>query len=152
MTWAVVFAIVALAVGVYASAIVQGDRRWWALGSLLVLFVIGSRLVTDAWRTWLLDGAEFCAVALAWTHGPQARLAARSYLAAIVVGSVCVGAAEALLRVGDSRLLVALLVLGFAAKLGLVPCTFWLPRPAARVPAMTNVLIVSVLDITGTRS
>jgi NADH:ubiquinone oxidoreductase subunit 2 (subunit N) len=96
----------------------------------------------------VLVAAELSAVALVWTCTEDgARDAARHYFAAIVVGTLCVGVAEALFQTSFARIAVALLVLGFGLKLGLVPFTFWLPQVAARVPVMTSVLIISVLDI-----
>ncbi len=45
------------------------------------------------------------------------------------------------------KLVVCLLIVGFALKLGLIPFYFWLPAVASAAAPMTTALIVSVVDI-----
>jgi len=150
------FTLLAFGIGLYAVSVPQGGRVWWMLASAIVVLVIAGKLTSASWAASIcLDLAELAAVALVWSHGtPEAIAAGRKYLYSIVPAIVCTTIALALIGTGANvpsaslqRLLVGLLVIGFALKLGLIPFYFWLPAVAASAPPMTTVLIVSVVDI-----
>lgn len=150
------FALLAFGIGLYAVSVPQGGRVWWMLASAIVVLVIAGKLTSASWAGSIcLDLAELAVVALVWSHGtPEAIAAGRKYLYSIVPAIVCTTIALALIGTGANvpsaslqRLLVGLLVIGFALKLGLIPFYFWLPAVAASAPPMTTVLIVSVVDI-----
>ena len=149
------FAVLALGIGLYAVSVPQ-RRVWWALAAAIVVLVIGSKLI-GASRTGsiFLDLAELAAVALVWSHGtPEAAAAGRKYLYSIVPAIACTLIAGALIGTAAEapgpavqKLVVCLLIVGFALKLGLIPFYFWLPAVASAAAPMTTVLIVSIVDI-----
>jgi formate hydrogenlyase subunit 3/multisubunit Na+/H+ antiporter MnhD subunit len=150
------FAMLALAIGLYAISVPQDGQKWWGLTAAIVVLVIVSKLIANSWAAAiLLDLAELAAVALVWLHGtPQAVDAGRRYLYSIVPAIACTLIAGTLIGTGAEplgpavqKLAVFLLILGFALKLGLIPFYFWLPAVAAAAPPMTTALIVSVVDI-----
>jgi multicomponent Na+:H+ antiporter subunit D len=151
-----IFLMLFAAVAAFAAAFPQGDRRWWVLFALLGLLVTSGMLLGDGWpRRLLLDLAAFVAVAMVWNRGtPEAARAGRTYLWLLCLAMVCLTGAElAIHNSADalgyawSRVIVALLVVGFGLKLALVPFYFWLPCVAASAAPMTTVLIVSVVDM-----
>jgi len=150
------FALLYVVTAVYAWAVPQGDRRWWVGAALLAGLVVSGLLAgTSLARTILLDLAALAAVGLVWIQpGKPARQAARTYLVMMVISIICVAAG--LLLGGESanlpsypldRIAVALLVIGFALKLALVPFFFWLPGVAAASAPMTTALIIATLDM-----
>ena len=150
------FLVLFAAVAAFAAAFPQGDRRWWALFALLGLLVTAGMLFGDGWpRRLFLDLAAFVAVAMVWNRAtPEAVCAARTYLGLLCLAVVCLTGAELAIHHSAgvpahpwNRAIVALLVVGFGLKLGLVPFYFWLPGVAASAAPMTTVLIVSVVDI-----
>jgi multicomponent Na+:H+ antiporter subunit D len=151
-----VFLVLLAGVAVFARAFPQGDRRWWGLLALLALLVMAGMLLGDGWpRRLLLDAGAFVAVAMVWNRGtPEARRAARTYLALLIVSVICLSAGLLLTQEGAgappdpwSRVAAGLFVIGFGLKLALVPFYFWLPGVAAAAAPMTSVLIVSVVDV-----
>jgi len=150
------FAVLALAIGLYAASVPQGGRAWWALASVIVVMVIAAGLLGDSLvGTILLALAELAGVALVWIHPtPQAAAAARIYLYSILPAIACTLIVFALVGTGANRpgpgvesLAVFLVIFGVALKLGLVPFYFWLPAVASAAAPMTTALIVSVVDI-----
>ena len=150
------FAVLAVAIGLYAVSVPQGDQKWWGLAASIVALVIASKLVGNSWVAAIfLDVAELAAAALVWSHGtPEAADAARKYLYFIVPGIVFTLIAGILMGTGAAapapavqKLVVALLIVGFTFKLGLIPFYFWLPAVASAAAPMTTALIVSMLDI-----
>lgn len=153
------FAVLALAMAVFARAVPQGGRRWWAWAAAAVALVLASRLA----QPWAGAGAvsalaalaELAAVGLVWSGGtPPARAAARQMLWAVGLGIALTAVGEHLLAAsaGDpagagARIAVTLLISGFALKLGLVPVCFWLPAVARASSAMTTALIVVIVDV-----
>jgi multicomponent Na+:H+ antiporter subunit D len=146
---------VLLMAGIYAAALCQGDRRWWLLAGLSGGLVLAAQAVQPPLvRMLLLDAAALASVALVWLQDGRA---GRLYLAAVLAGSLLVGAGLALSGVLAGSALqpeglagkaaVALLLVGFAIKLALVPFYFWLPPLAEHSSAMTAVLVVAVLDM-----
>jgi len=150
------FVVLALAIGLFAVSVPQGGRRWWGLAAAVVALVLGSGLADSTWiSAILLDLAELAAVALVWSHPtPEAAAAARKYLYSIAPAIACTLAALAVAEAGSAspgptleKIVVCLLIVGFALKLGLIPFYFWLPAVAAAAPPMTTALIISVVDI-----
>lgn len=153
------FVLVFACVAVYARAVPLGGRKWWMAATTLVVLLVAAFQVDGLARTLLLDAAVLAAVALVWYGGtPRAAQAARLYLVLALAGMACVTAALALtggLAGGAAaqpaaplaQLAVALLAIGFALKLALIPLYFWLPEVAASSTAMTSALIVATLDI-----
>jgi len=150
------FAVLALGIWLYAISVPQGGRTWWALTIAMVLLAIGGVLTSGSLiSTICLDLAELAGVALVWSHRTKpAEAAARTYLYAILPGIACTLLALALMGETGNRpaifvedLIVFLIILGFALKLGLIPFYFWLPAVASTAPPMTTALIVAVVDI-----
>src|SRR5208283_3201079 len=150
------FAVLACAIGLYAVSVPQVGRAWWWLAAAIVVLVIGSKLIGDSLTgTIFLDMAELAAVALVWSHGtPEAAAAGRKYLYSIIPAIACTMIALALIGTGEEplgpareKLVVCLVIVGFALKLGLIPFYFWLPAVASAAAPMTTALIVSVVDI-----
>jgi multicomponent Na+:H+ antiporter subunit D len=150
------FALLAGAIGLYAISLPQGGHVWWLLAVAIVVLVVGSRLLGDSLiGTILLDLAEFAAVALVWSQRtPEAASAARMYLCSIVPAVACTMIALVLIQAGGTRpgptiatIIVWLVIVGFALKLGLMPFYFWLPAVAAAAAPMTAALIISIVDI-----
>lgn len=153
--FAAVFALIFAWVAVYAVAIPQGDRRWWALLGGLVPLSLGSVLAPEGVaRMLVLDAAALLAVGLVWVRGSVGAVkAARTYLLLLLVAMICLGVGLGLLR-GSTPLphpldgiVVALFVVGFGLKLALVPFYFWLPVVAEQAAPMTTAVIVSVVDL-----
>ncbi len=149
------FAVLALGIGLYTLSVPQRGV-WWTLAAVIVVLVIASKLIgTSRAGTLLLDLAELAAVALVWSHGtPEAIAAGRKYLYSIVPAIACTLIALALIGTGVQapgpalqKLVVCLLIVGFALKLGLIPFYFWLPAVASAAAPMTTALIVSIVDI-----
>jgi formate hydrogenlyase subunit 3/multisubunit Na+/H+ antiporter MnhD subunit len=150
------FAILACAIALYAASVPQGDRMWWTLAAAIVALVIGGKLIGGSLTgAIVLDVAELAAVALVWSRRtPEAAAAGRLYLTAILPAIVFTLIASALIGSGGARpgpwienLVVWLVIVGFALKLGLMPFYFWLPAVASAAAPMTTALIVSVVDI-----
>lgn len=148
--------VLAVGIGLYAASVRQGGPVWWALATAIVALVLAGRWFGDSsLGVVFLDLAELAAVALVWSHATkEATAAARAYLYSIVPAIACTLIALALMGQAGSRpepaiesLVVCLVMVGFALKLGLIPFYFWLPAVAAAAPAMTTALIVSVVDI-----
>ena len=154
------FGIVFVSIAVYARAVPQGGQRWWIAAIILVgLLIIAFQIRSGLIRTLLLDGAVFAAVALVWVEdNPQAKQAARVYLAMAVGAMLCV--TIALVLTGElfgvegtrptypfDQIVVALLLIGFVIKLAFIPLYFWLPNIASSSSPMTTALIVATLDI-----
>src|SRR5208282_746622 len=150
------FAVLALGIGLYAVSVPQDGRVWWALALAIVVLVIASKLIGDSRVSAIvLDVAELAAVALVWSHRtPEAAAAGRKYLYSIIPAIACTMIALALIGTGEQplgpareKLVVCLVIVGFALKLGLIPFYFWLPAVASAAAPMTTALIVSVVDI-----
>jgi formate hydrogenlyase subunit 3/multisubunit Na+/H+ antiporter MnhD subunit len=150
------FAILAFAIALYAVSLPQGDRWWWILLAAIVALVIASKLIGGSLiAAIVLDLAELAAVALVWSRRTkEAAAAGRLYLFAILPAIACTLIALALIGGGGGRpdpwierVVVWLVLLGFALKLGLVPFSFWLPAVAAVAAPMTTAVIVSIVDI-----
>ncbi len=150
------FLCTALGVGLYAWAIPQGGARWWGFAAATVALVVASRLAgPSGLASVLADLAELVAVGLIWSRGtPQATEAARKYLTAIALGIVLTRLSGALIGTGVAapdgaagKIAVALLIVGFALKLALVPVYSWLPAVARASSAMTTALIIGVIDV-----
>ena len=149
-------AVLALGIGLYAVSLPQGGRAWWALaGSIVALVIAGLLTGGSLTGTICLDLAELAGVALVWSQATrEAAAAARAYLYSILPAIACTLIAFALIESGANRpgpavesLVVCLVIVGFALKLGLIPFYFWLPAVAAAAAPMTTALIVSVVDI-----
>ena len=163
INWNVIFSIffivlIALIV-VYSWVIPQGNKRWWGLALLLsVLVLVALQPVSELVRMLLLDAASFVAVALVWGQSLLAAKAAKTYLWLLILAVLCVGAGLYLAGIlggatmtqpgiVQTRLVVGLLIVGFAIKFALFPLYFWLPNVAKTTSPMTTVLIVGILDI-----
>lgn len=149
------FALLMVAVILYAIAVPQGGSRWWGFSLLAGIFVLAGMAAGEGWlRVILLDVAAFLAVALVWTQeAPKARLAARNYLIMMIVAIAFIAAGLYLVESGTmpasplDKVAAGLLIVGFCLKLALVPFYFWLPDVAEHSKPMTTALIVSIVDI-----
>jgi formate hydrogenlyase subunit 3/multisubunit Na+/H+ antiporter MnhD subunit len=156
--WGPVFSLVAavllLLVGIYSYASGLRSASRWLAGALLGGLVIAALWVQPLLpRILLLDAAALAAVALVWL---QNRKAGWLFLAAALGGSILVAgglyaaglfAGAALPAGGLDKLAIALLAVGFALKLALVPLYVWLPSLAESSSPMTAVLVIGLLDM-----
>lgn len=144
------FVLLAFGIALYAMSVPQGGATWWAFAATTVFLVLAGMVTESGWfSTILLDLAELTAVALVWSC-PAATQATRRYLGSITPAIACTLLAFALANSTSAAMqhfVVALLIIGFALKLGLIPFWFWLPAVAASAPPMTTALIISVVDI-----
>ena len=159
LTSSIFFTLLVALVAVYSWVVPQGDKRWRGLALLMTVFVVAAlQPVSELVRMLLLDAASFAAVALVGGQSPSAAKAAKTYLWMLVAAVLCVGAGLYLAgilggatttQIGalQTRLVVGLLVVGFALKLALIPFYFWLPDVAETTSPMTSALIVGVLGI-----
>lgn len=150
------FLALAAAAAIYSSVVRQGGRAWWAFASALIALTLAGTLAGHGWTgVALLNAAELAAVGLVWSRSDaEATKAARKYLLAIVPAIALTMVALAIIDFGHIRpaapydkVAVALLVIGFALKLGLIPVYFWLPAVARNSSAMTTALILSIVDV-----
>lgn len=153
-TFTAVIFLITIASAVYAWQIPQGRRFGWLslLGSVLI--AAGLWAPELLWRIILLDAAALVFAVLVWS---QDRQAGRLFLAAVIAGSVLAAAGMVLggFFTGSSvqpgspagKAALALLLLGFALKLAILPFSFWLAPVAERSTPMTAVQVISLLDI-----
>jgi multicomponent Na+:H+ antiporter subunit D len=149
------FVVLALGVAAFSLAVPQGGARWWAWAAAVVGLVVVSRLAPAGMGATVMAAlAELAAIGLVWSRGTQqARAAARQMAMAVGTGIVLVWAGEHLLAptggadLGAQQIAVALLIIGFALKLGLAPAYFWLPAVARASTAMTTAVIVAIVDV-----
>ena len=158
--WDLVFLVTILALfllaGIYAAAVGKPQKRLWPLAALMgLLIVVSLQVEAPLLRMILLDAAGLAAVALVWMQDAKV---GKLYLAAALAGSLLAAAGMAvggLLGGGEvaapagaaAKAAVALLMVGFAIKLALVPFYFWLPPLAENTSPMTAVLVISALDM-----
>ena len=152
-----VFAVLVLAILLYARSIPQGGRSWWVLALVTAgLTLAGTLAGAGVAGTLLIDAAAFSAVGLVFLDkSPAARKAGRLYLVMVAAAVVCLLLAERLAGDGAiaqpaypiDRVVVFLLLAGFVLKLALLPAYFWLPAVAESAAPMSVALIVSVVDI-----
>jgi formate hydrogenlyase subunit 3/multisubunit Na+/H+ antiporter MnhD subunit len=159
LTFSIFFVLLVALIAVYSWVVPQGDKRWWGLALLMTAFVIAAlQPVGELGRMLFLDAAAFAAVALVAGQSPAAAKAAKTYLWMLIPAVLCVGAGLYLAGVlsgatmtqpgaVQTRLVVGLLVVGFALKLALIPFYFWLPNVAETTSPMTTALIVGVVGI-----
>jgi formate hydrogenlyase subunit 3/multisubunit Na+/H+ antiporter MnhD subunit len=159
LTFSIFFILLVALIAVYSWVVPQGDKRWWGVALLMTAFVITAlQPVSELGRMLLLDAAAFAAVALVAGQSPAAAKAAKTYLWMLIPAVLCVGAGLYLAGVlsgatmsqpgaVQTRLVVGLLVVGFALKLALIPFYFWLPNVAETTSPMTTALIVGVVGI-----
>lgn len=158
LDWKVIFTIVSAVLFafscIYAWKIPQGKRFGWV--SLLVFVLIAGSLWITApvVRTVLLDAAGLVLAGYVWSQNSRA---GKLFLAATVMGSVLVAAgmimgglfgSEVVQPEGTAlRMVIGLILLGFAFKLALIPFSFWLAPMAESSSSMTAVLVISILDM-----
>jgi multicomponent Na+:H+ antiporter subunit D len=146
--------VVSAGIFLYAAALPQGGWRWWALALPIVGLVLAGELSGEGWLSIaLFAAAELLAVALVFSAGGKARIAGKRYLLAVLPALICSAAGYALISSGvapdsaSGKAAVALVAIGFALKLALVPFYFWLPSVAEDAPPMTAAIVISVVDI-----
>jgi multicomponent Na+:H+ antiporter subunit A len=120
-------------------------RAW--IAALAGLLVIGG-LITSAElpRLLLLESAAFLAVALLALSGVD-RKAYGAYLGAAVLSAVTLVCGAMLIDTAPAGVVLALVIVGFAIKLALVPAYLWLPAMAQRTPAALVGIVVAVVDV-----
>ena len=158
LDWKIIFTVVAVALfvfsGIYAWKIPQGKRFGW-VSLLLIALIAGSLWISvPAVRTVLLDAAGLLMAGFVWTQNSRA---GKLFFAATLMGSILVAAgmalgglfgADAIQPEGTTlRLVIGLILLGFAFKLAVIPFSFWLAPLAESTSSMTAVLVISVLDM-----
>lgn len=151
-----VFVAIALGIALYARAIPQGGRRWGFLAGLAFALALAGTLAGEGLAgTLLVDASAFAAVGLLFVdENPAARRAGRVYLCMVAAAVVCLLLGQYLAGLNAAgpaypldRIVVWLLLTGFALKLALLPLYFWLPEVAASAAPMSVVAIVSIVDI-----
>jgi formate hydrogenlyase subunit 3/multisubunit Na+/H+ antiporter MnhD subunit len=146
--WSLIGAIALAALGlVLVLRTAPGTRpRVW-IAALAGLLVIGGLLTgAELPRLLLLEGAAFLAVALLALSGVDRR-AYRPYLGAAVLSAVTLVSGAIMIDTAPAGVVLALLIVGFAVKLALVPAYVWLPAMAERTPAALVGLVVAVVDV-----
>jgi formate hydrogenlyase subunit 3/multisubunit Na+/H+ antiporter MnhD subunit len=146
--WALFAAIaVALTALLLAQSAVEGLRHRAWLGALSGALVLGGFLShTPFLRLALFEAAAFGAVLLLIFNGVDSS-ARNAYFGAALLSAFALILGTALLPSGPPALVLALLLVGFAVKLALVPVYLWLPAMATRTPAALVGLIVAVIDV-----
>ncbi len=146
--WPLVAAIAVAAVALVLVLLTTADTRPRAwLAGVTALLVIGGLLTTaELPRLLLLEGAAFAAVLLLVLSGVDRR-AYFAYLAAAVLSSVTLIGASLAMDAAPAGVVLALLLVGFAIKLALVPAYLWLPAMAQGTPAALVGLVVAVVDV-----
>jgi multicomponent Na+:H+ antiporter subunit A len=141
---AVAVALVALLLVMSASL---RARSLTALAGVAGLLVLAGLLVNhELVRVLLLEGAAFAAVVVLVLAGVDTR-ARNAYLAATVLSAATLVAGTVVVDSAPARVVLALLLVGFAIKLALVPAYVWLPSVAGRTPAALVGLVVAVVDV-----
>jgi NADH:ubiquinone oxidoreductase subunit 5 (subunit L)/multisubunit Na+/H+ antiporter MnhA subunit len=127
------------------SAHADQRRNVWLAALCGVLVLEGLFAEQEYVRLVLLEAAAFGAVGLLVVNGVEKR-ARNAYLGAAAISALALVAGTILLPSGPAGLVLALLLVGFAVKLALVPAYLWLPAMARRTPAALVGLIVAVVD------
>ena len=141
---AIAVAAVALVLAMLTTASIR-PRAW--IAGLAALMVIGGLMTTaEVPRLLLLEGAAFAAVVLLVLSGVDRR-AYVAYLTAAVLSSVTLLGGTLGMDLAPAGAVLALLLVGFAVKLALVPAYLWLPAMAQRTPAALVGLVVAVVDV-----
>jgi NADH:ubiquinone oxidoreductase subunit 2 (subunit N) len=158
LDWKIAFTavtiIILLAAEVYALFVPQGKRFSWVSLITAGLIVAALWLPNAILRTVLLDVAALVLVAFVWG---QEKHAGKLFLAAVLIGSVLVAAGMTLggLFIGGTaqpagvlgKVVICLLLIGFAIKLAAIPFSFWLAPVSEKSTAMTAVLVICLLDM-----
>ncbi|HVN53088.1 MAG TPA: proton-conducting transporter membrane subunit [Anaerolineaceae bacterium] len=158
LDWRVAFTAVAgliwIAALLYARRIPQSAHFAWASFAATGLILAGLWVPSVALHTLLLDLAALVVVALVWEQDSRT---GRLYLAAVVAGALLAAVGMALGGLlsasatepagAAGKLALALILLGFALKLAIIPFSFWLPALAGSVSPMTLVVVISLLDM-----
>jgi multicomponent Na+:H+ antiporter subunit D len=158
LDWRFVFTAVTvlifLATEVYSLFISQGKGYFWISLAVTAMIIAALWINNAAGRVILLDAAALLLVAWVW-H--QDQHAGKLFLAAVVVGSIFVAVGmglggyfggQAIQPQGmQARIIIALILIGFALKLAVVPFSFWLAPVSERSSPMTSVLVISLLDM-----
>lgn len=156
--WKLVFSCLAVLLfaftGIYALKIPQGRRFGLFSGLLTVLVVTSLWISSQVVRTILLDAAGILMAIFVWTQNKRAGIL---FLTATILGSALVAAgmamsglfgAEAIIPEGSlAKTIIALILVGFAFKLAVIPFSFWLAPVAEFASPMTAVLVISMLDM-----
>lgn len=141
--------------GVYAAGSLASDATWRRFAACFVLAMAGNfgLIVAGDVVTFYTAFAlmSFASYGLVIHRGDtEARRAARIYMVLVVIGEVALFAGMAIAAISAETLLlpgplgvdpgglaVALLIVGFGIKAGLLPLHVWLPlaHPAAPIPA-----------------
>lgn len=158
LDWRIAFTAIAglicLAALVYSRFISQGKWFPWVSLGCTGMIIAALWLPGEITRTVLMDAAALTLAALVWS---QDRRAGRLFLAAVLVGSILVAAGMALgglFHEGavppaglNAKVVIALLLVGYAIKLAAIPFSFWLAPVSERSSTMTAVLVISLLDM-----
>ncbi|WP_238431670.1 proton-conducting transporter membrane subunit [Streptomyces cavernae] len=146
--WALAATIVTALCGLLlAMATAQPTRPWVRVAAVAGLLVVPGLLVpSELVRVLLLEGAAFGAFLVLVLAGVDTA-ARNAYLAAAVFSALTLVTGTALIDTAPARVVLALLLAGFAVKLALVPACVWLPAMAARTPAALIGLVVAVVDV-----
>lgn len=156
--WKIIFSGLAVLLfalsGIYAWKIQQG-KHFGLVSGLLTVLIIASLWISDPIiRTLLLDVAGLLLAFYVWTQNKRAGLL---FFIATILGSVLVAAgmvlggmfgAESVQPEGTiANAVIALVLIGFAFKLAIIPFSFWLAPMAEYASSMTAVLVISLLDM-----
>lgn len=141
------------AVGLAAAALIlvisaqpHARSRAWLAGLIALVVLAGLLVTAELPRLLLLEGAAFGAVAMFAMSGVDRR-ATQAYLSAAVLSTVSLVAGTVLMPMAPAGAVLALLLVGFAVKLALVPAFLWLPIMAERTSAALVGFVVAVVDV-----
>ncbi len=129
-----------------ASALPGGRLSLFLMAISGILAIGGLSFPSAITRIWLLESAAVFSLLLVWMTSRRGR-AAQVYLLAVILSGLATISSTLLLESAQPSLLLALLLVGIAIKLALIPVYFWLPLVAESVPAPVAGLVIAVVDI-----
>ncbi|MEN6435772.1 MAG: proton-conducting transporter membrane subunit [Anaerolineaceae bacterium] len=143
-----------IAAEVYSHYIPQGKRFQSGCLAIAILIVAALWLTGEIARTILLDVAALVLVIMVWS---QYKHAGQLFLLAALLGSLLVAVGMALGGLFSenaaqpagllAKVVIVLILTGFALKLAVIPFSFWLAPLTEHTSPMTAVLVISLLDM-----
>jgi NADH:ubiquinone oxidoreductase subunit 5 (subunit L)/multisubunit Na+/H+ antiporter MnhA subunit len=124
--------------------------KWRSLAPLMLLSgwlaVAGMGVSNPTLRLALLETASLLILPVVWRACDKCA-AAWVYSAVVVGAAVSLVGGHLLLEHGSLEWAKALLICGILIKFAILPTLLWLPKIAARLPALVMGLIIAVIDI-----
>ena len=136
--------------GLLVASLVSGAKGKIPLWPCMVVvggLTVAGLLVANPWlRLGLLELATVLTVVRVWLTA-RTRAAKFTYLAVVLVSTLCAVGSELLSSLQSEGWSRALLLTGILVKLAAVPMLFWLLSLADELPALVLGLIIAVVDM-----